>query len=181
MYHWECEKHNGIFSLPCTYAKRKTKLINWKSLVLTLSIVSVVHMFLLYGLFMNPLSKEIIFSHALGQSSKLVAVWTQISPVPSITSLAAALLIPPILYTINFVILYDSIPGRNSIRKGFSFGIILWSTVAICFELFTPYGLFGEPLYLVAYELMLWFIGLSTVGLVMGLLYRKDIGVLLRT
>jgi hypothetical protein len=36
-----------------------------------------------------------------------------------------------------------------------SFGIILWFTVAVFFELFTPYGLFGEPFYLVAFELML--------------------------
>jgi hypothetical protein len=45
-------------------------------------------MLVLFGLFMNPISQEIIFSDSMGQSSKLVAVWAQIEPIPSLGSLA---------------------------------------------------------------------------------------------
>jgi hypothetical protein len=51
---------------------------------------------------------------------------------------------------------------------------MLWALVAVFFELFTPNGLFGEPLHLLAYELALWFIAFSTVGIVIGMTYRRN-------
>ena len=46
-----------------------------------------------------------------------------------------------------------------------------WGTVAVFFELFTPLGLFGEPLHLLGYELFLWFVGLVAVGVILGIIY----------
>jgi hypothetical protein len=130
-------------------------------------------MFVLYALFMNPISQNVIFSDSLGQSPKLVAVWTTLEPIPQMASLLPALLITPVIFSFFFAVLYDSIPGHGKIRKGFAYGIILWGTIAVFFELFTPLGLFGEPLYLLAYELALWFVGLVTVSLVVSALYAK--------
>jgi hypothetical protein len=132
-------------------------------------------MFLLFGLFMNPFSQQIIFSDEFGQSSKLVGVWKSIEPVPSFGSLAPALIITPAVYSFVFALLYDSIPGKRRITKGISYGVILWSLVAVFFELFTPSGLFGEPVHLLAYELSLWFIGLVSVSIVLSLTYQKKI------
>jgi hypothetical protein len=145
--------------------------INYKRLVMTISIIAPANMLLLFGLFMNPVSQEIIFSDSMGQSSKLVAVWTQIHPVPSLGSLAPALIIMPSIATIVFARFYDLLPTQDRRLKGLSFGITLWALVAVFFELFTPYGLFGEPPILLAYELTLWLIGLSTIGTLMGVLY----------
>lgn len=147
--------------------------INWKRLAIVVPIVSILNMFLLFGLFMNPISQEIIFSNSLGQSQKLVDVWNTIEPVPSLNSLMPSLLIPPTVYSILFAILYDSIPGKTKLKKGFSYGIIWWVTVAVFFELFTPFGLFGEPLHLLAYELFLWFVGLMAVSLVLSFIYKQ--------
>jgi hypothetical protein len=44
--------------------------------------------------------------------------------------------------------------------------------VVVFFELFTPYGLFGEPLNLLAYELLLWLVGIMTVSVSISMLYR---------
>ena len=44
-------------------------------------------------------------------------------------------------------------------------------TAAVFFELFTPLGLFGEPLHLLGYELFLWFVGLVAVGVILGIIY----------
>ena len=122
--------------------------INWKRLGIAIPITAVVHMFLLYGLFMNPVSQDIIFSESMGQSPKLVAVWTSLEPVPSEASLTPALIITPAIFSLLFAILYDSVPGSGRLTKGIAFGIMLFGTIAVFFELFTPLGLFGEPLHL---------------------------------
>lgn len=141
---------------------------------MTIAIVAPTNMLLLFGLFLNPLSQQIIFSDAMGQSSKLIGVWTQIEPIPSLLSLAPALITMPSIATIVFARFYDQLPTRDRRIKGLSFGIMLWSLVAVFFELFTPFGLFGEPPNLLAYELMLWFIGMSAIGILMGILYGKQ-------
>ncbi|TBR23969.1 MAG: hypothetical protein EPO63_04780 [Candidatus Nitrosotenuis sp.] len=147
--------------------------VNWKRLAIAIPITAIVNMFVLYALFMNPLSQSVIFSNNLDQSPKLVAVWNTLEPVPQMTSLLPALLITPAIFSFFFAVLYDSIPGHGKIKKGLAYGIILWGMIAVFFELFTPLGLFGEPLHLLAYELSLWFVGLVTVSLVLSGIYTK--------
>lgn len=147
--------------------------IEWKTLFILIPTVAILNMILLYGLFMNPISQDIIFSKDYGQSSKLIAVWKQIEPIPSLTSLLPALLIPPIIYCILFRLFYDTLPGKVGMKKGFFFGIMLWCLIALFFELFTPFGLFGEPIHLLFYELMLWFVGFTMMGTIMGLVYDR--------
>ena len=91
--------------------------INWKRLGIAIPITAVVHMFLLYGLFMNPVSQDIIFSESMGQSPKLVAVWTSLEPVLSEISLTPALIITPAIFSFLFAILYDSVPRFWQIKK----------------------------------------------------------------
>jgi hypothetical protein len=145
--------------------------INYKRLLATIAAVAPTNMFLLFGLFLNPVSQEIIFSETMGQSAKLVAVWITIEPVPSLVSLAPALIIMPSVATAVFARFYDALPTQDRRLKGLSFGIMLWALVAVFFELFTPFGLFGEPPILLAYELTLWLIGMVTIGVLMGTIY----------
>ena len=139
---------------------------------IAIPITAVVHMFLLYGLFMNPVSQDIIFSESMGQSPKLVAVWTSLEPVPSEVSLTPALIITPAIFSLLFAILYDSVPGSGRLKKGIAFGIMLFGTIAVFFELFAPLGLFGEPLHLLAYELFLWITGLVATSMVLSFIYK---------
>jgi hypothetical protein len=148
--------------------------IDYKRLALTISVVAPVNMFLLFGLFLNPVSQQIIFSEDMGQSPKLVAVWTEIEPVPSLQSLAPALTSMPSIAVVVFARFYDQLPTTDRRLKGLSFGIMLWALVAVFFELFTPVGLFGEPPILLAYELTLWFIGMSVIGTLMGIIYGRN-------
>ncbi len=81
----------------------------------------------------------------------------------------------PSIATVVFARFYDLLPTQDRRLKGLSFGIMLWALVAVFFELFTPYGLFGEPPILLAYELTLWLTGLSIIGTLMGVIYgRKE-------
>jgi hypothetical protein len=77
----------------------------------------------------------------------------------------------PSIATIVFARFYEVLPTNDRRLKGLSFGIMLWALVAVFFELFTPFGLFGEPPVLLVYELVLWLIGLSAIGTLMGMLY----------
>lgn len=147
--------------------------INWKRLAIAIPITAIVNMLVLFALFMNPISQSLIFSNTLDQSPKLVAVWNTLEPVPQVTSLMPALLITPAIFGFFFAVLYDSIPGHGKIKKGFAYGIILWGMIAVFFELFTPLGLFGEPLHLLAYELFLWFVGLVMTSLVLSGIYTR--------
>jgi hypothetical protein len=147
--------------------------MNWKRVAIIVPVGAVLNMFLLFGLFMNPFSQQIIFSDEYGQSAKLVGVWKTIEPVPTLESLVPALVITPAIYSFVFALLYDSIPGKRRITKGVSYGVILWALIAVFFELFTPNGLFGEPVHLLAYELFLWFVVLITVSIVISLIYQK--------
>lgn len=156
-----------------TYQSAKEK-IDWKHLSLLIPAVVVLNIVLLYGLFMIPISQSIIFSKDYDQSTKLIEVWKQIEPIPTLVSLLPALIIPPIIYCIIFILSFYALPGKTGVKKGFLFGVMLWSLIALFFELFAPFGLFGEPLRLLLYELMLWFIGLTTVGTVMGMIYERQ-------
>lgn len=146
--------------------------VNLRRLAIVIPVVAITNMFVLFALFMNPVSHEIIYSQKLDQSPKLVAVWTSLQPVPSLSSLAPALIITPSIFSFFFAVLYDSIPGHTKWKKGLAYAIILWGTISVFFELFTPFGLFGEPLHLLAYELSLWFVGLLIVSLVLSFIYK---------
>lgn len=148
-------------------------MINWKRVAIIVPVGSLLNMFLLFGLFMNPYSQQIIFSEEFGQSPKLVGVWKTIKPVPTFESLIPALLITPAIYSFVFALLYDAIPGKQKITKGLSYGVILWALIAVFFELFTPKGLFGEPVNILGYELFLWFVGLVSVSIIISLIYQK--------
>ena len=102
----------------------------------------------------------------------MVAVWTILEPIPSEVSLTPALIITPVIFSFLFAILYDSVPGSGRLKKGIVFGVMLFGTIAVFFELFTPLGLFGEPLHLLAYELFLWITGLVTTSIVLSSIYK---------
>lgn len=147
--------------------------ISWKGLGIIAPSAAILNMGLMFLLFMNPLSHQIIFSTSNGQNPKLIAVWTQLDPIPSLLTLLPALTITPIIYSAIFAITYETLPGKTGMRKGLSYGIMLWALIAVFFELFTPRGLLGEPVHLLAFELCLWFAALIAVGVMMGVIYSK--------
>ncbi len=119
-------------------------------------------------LFGNPLSRRLIYSPAYGQSEKLLAVWSTLPPPPALTPIWSDLLaFTPrkvlalgllYLWTFGLALVYPvvspALPGRGW-RKGLAFGLGLWTAVFPLLEVFFPFNLPGEPLYLVGYELLL--------------------------
>ncbi len=111
------------------------------------------------------------------QSPKLLKVWTEIEPIPLAVNhpgiITLGFVILSILHTFVFAIIRQGIPGEG-LKKGIIFGLIIWLFSYVFFEFFTPWNMFGEPLYLVGIELLFW-IGVSlSEGIVIAKVYNVD-------
>lgn len=93
------------------------------------------------------------------QSRKLIAVWTQLEPLPLVVASPAPIIIGLIFFGIGHAFLYrwlspawpQGIKSR-ALRMAaiiFFFSFLFW-------EFFTPFNQFGEPLLLIALELLFW-------------------------
>jgi hypothetical protein len=117
------------------------------------------------GILLNP-------SH---QSRKLIAVWTEIEPLP----LVVAQPMPIILGIVGFGILHAylfrwlsrSWP-RGVAKRAICFACLVFLMTFVFWEFFTPFNQFAEPIYLIALELVFWaFIALAdgfAISMIMG-------------
>lgn len=120
------------------------------------------------GLILNP---EI-------QSEKVIAVLTQIEPLPlmftnGLLYLLVGLFIG-VLDGIVFTFIQESLP-EQVLQRGIAFGLILWVLRALYFEFHVPFNMFGEPVWLVGVELFFWIIVVLTEGMILALIYGKGV------
>lgn len=121
--------------------------------------------FVLWG---NPLTWQLLLTPEFGQSDKLLAVWLYLPPrpkadlwTPGAFGSAGQLQMAGLLFGLTLAhawvygVVRASLPGRGW-RKGLGFGVGIWLFSYLFYELFTPFNLLGEPLHLLAYELILW-------------------------
>ncbi|UVE51984.1 hypothetical protein KU306_16815 (plasmid) [Haloferax larsenii] len=121
------------------------------------------------------LGNDILF-HSEQQSDKLIAVMTQMEPLPVMET------DPGVYMTISlfigalhggvFAYIRDSLP-ENTIKSGFAYGGILWVLMALYFEFHVPFNMFGEPLPLLGLELFFWVFVVSVEGVVISTLYDR--------
>ena len=127
------------------------------------------------ALMFQVIGNGIIFDPNI-QSPKLIAVWEEYEPLPlMITSIFIFLigwLIIGIIHGLIFEFIIEGLP-KDVLKRGLSFSLVLWAIMHVFFEFFTPFNLFGEPLYLVAFELLLWSAVDIANGLVISLMYEK--------
>ena len=93
------------------------------------------------------------------QSPKLIAVWTEIEPLPLVVSRPAPIILGIVLFGVVHAYLYRWIspawpPGV--VRRALSFALLVFLMTFVFWEFFTPFNQFGEPLELVAVELCFW-------------------------
>jgi len=93
------------------------------------------------------------------QSHKLIAVWTEIEPLPLVVNTPVPIIVGMLLFGIGHAFIYRSVapawpsgfPART-IRMG---GMTFFMTY-LFWEFFTPFNQYGEPLHLIAIELVFW-------------------------
>jgi len=117
-------------------------------------------------LFQNPLTQRILFDSTV-QSATLMAAWAN-SFLPRPT-FAAIYVILATVYGLMYHYSEKSLPGEGW-KKGAYFGLLFvflghW----IFHEFTTAYNLFGEPLHLLALELVF----LATASAVQGIVIQK--------
>ncbi len=93
------------------------------------------------------------------QSKKLIAVWTEIEPLPLVVSNPAPIIIGLILFGILHAFLYRWLSPawpQGVFPRTLRFAGLIFLLSFLFWEFFTPFNQFGEPLHLVAIELLFW-------------------------
>ena len=110
------------------------------------------------------------------QSSKLIAVWTEIEPLPLVVSRPLPIVLGLLIVGIAHAYLYRWIspawpPG--ALRRGASFGLVVFVMTYLFWEFFTPYNQFGEPVRLILLELCFWAVIAAAEGLAIALAMER--------
>lgn len=93
------------------------------------------------------------------QSPKLIAVWTQIEPIPLIVSNPAPMAVGLALFGVGHAIIYQwlSPSWPSGIRaRAWRLSILVFFLSFLFFEFFTPFNMFGEPISLLVLESIFW-------------------------
>ena len=93
------------------------------------------------------------------QSKKLIAVWTEIEPIPLVVNEPAPIIIGLMLFGVIHAYLFRwlSVAWPNGIvNRGLRFAGLVFVMTFLFWEFFTPFNMFGEPLHLIALELVFW-------------------------
>lgn len=93
------------------------------------------------------------------QSSKLIAVWTELEPLPLVVVKPAPIIVGLLLFGIGHALIYRWLsvawpPGV--VPRALMLAGLLFFMTFLFWEFFTPFNQFGEPLPLVALELCFW-------------------------
>lgn len=100
----------------------------------------------------------ILLTHST-QSKKLIAVWTQLEPLPLVAFSPAPIIAGLMLLAVGHAFIYRSIAAAwpQGIReRGLRMAGMLFFMIYLFWEFFTPFNQFGEPLPLIALELVFW-------------------------
>lgn len=93
------------------------------------------------------------------QSQKLIAVWTKIEPLPLVVNTPFPIIIGIMLFGIFHAYLFHWISAslpKGVFKAGIRFGMLVFIMTFLFWEFFTPFNMFGEPLHLIALELLFW-------------------------
>jgi hypothetical protein len=93
------------------------------------------------------------------QSKKLIAVWTQLEPLPLVVTKPAPIIAGLLLFGVGLGLIYRWLsvawpPGI--VPRALRMGGLLFFMSFVFWEFFTPFNQFGEPLALIAMELIFW-------------------------
>ena len=93
------------------------------------------------------------------QSSKVIAVWSELEPLPLVVDRPLPIILGIIVFGIVHAYLYRWLSPSWPVgmaRRGFSFALIVFLMTFLFWEFFTPFNQLGEPLGLIAIELGFW-------------------------
>ncbi|MBM4272970.1 MAG: hypothetical protein FJ134_00680 [Deltaproteobacteria bacterium] len=110
------------------------------------------------------------------QSPKLIAVWTQLEPLPLVVSQPAPIIIGLFGFTLGHAYLYQWLaPGwpAGIAARGLRLGGLIFFLSFLFWEFFTPFNQFGEPLLLIGLQLIFWAVIAAGEGLAIAAVMEK--------
>jgi hypothetical protein len=118
-------------------------------------------MFLTFRLIGFGLQGEGVLLSSPLQSEKLVAVWTRLEPLPLVVERPLVIVSGLMLFAIFHAFAYREVAA--ALPAGFwprcwRYALALWVSVFVFWEFFTPFNQFGEPLALLALEVVFWLV-----------------------
>jgi hypothetical protein len=93
------------------------------------------------------------------QSRKLIAVWTQLEPLPLIVVNPTPMIFGLLLFGVVHAAIYHWLAQHwpvGVLRRAVRFALLNFVLTYLFWEFFAPVNLFGEPLALVLAELLFW-------------------------
>jgi hypothetical protein len=105
------------------------------------------------------------------QSPKLIAVWTQIQPLPLVVSNPGPIIAGLILFGLIHSFMYRWLSSgwpRGIRARALRFALLVFILSYVFWEFFTPFNQFGEPFPLLILELGFWAIIALVEGIVIA-------------
>lgn len=93
------------------------------------------------------------------QSGKLIAVWTEIQPLPLVVSNPTPILGGLLLFGVGHAFVYRWLSPAGPlgvVRRAFRLATLVFFLAYLFWEFFTPFNQFDEPFLLVGLELLFW-------------------------
>jgi hypothetical protein len=113
------------------------------------------------------------------QSPKLIAVWTEIQPLPMVVHRPLPIILGIVVFGIIHAYIFRWIGpawGPGVVRRGLNFAGIVFLLTFLFWEFFTPFNMFGEPVGLIAIELSFWAVIALADGLVISSIMGEGTG-----
>ncbi|MGA1842532.1 MAG: hypothetical protein ACMUIU_18110 [bacterium] len=110
------------------------------------------------------------------QSEKLIAVWTEINPIPLIVNNPLPMIFGLIIFGIIHAFIYYWLSRcwpEGILSRSLRFGSLIFLLCFLFWEFFTPFNMFGEPFYLIIIELIFWAIIAYSEALVLASIIER--------
>jgi hypothetical protein len=121
------------------------------------------------------LGRPLLFKNE-AQSAKIISVLFEMEPLPLMfTNGPLYMAIAAVIGVVHGLVFYWIEPAlpRGVVARGLAFGAILWALMALYFEFHAPFNMLGEPVALVAVELVFWIAVVAVQGLTLSIIYGR--------
>jgi hypothetical protein len=109
------------------------------------------------------------------QSPKLIAVWTQLEPLPLFVTAPHLIFVGYILFAIGHALLLRSVAPAwpdGDVARTWRLALVIWALSCLFFEFLGPLNLLAEPLGLVVLELAFWAAAAAVEAMIIVMLLR---------
>jgi len=116
-----------------------------------------------------------ILNNPKWQSPKLIAVWNHLEPLPLVIANPTPIVVGLVLFGVAHAFLYRWLSAAwptGIARRGWRMALLLFVMTFLFWEFFTPFNQFGEPLPLIALELLFWGVIAVAEGFAMAVVFE---------